>query len=204
MSGGLIDRGTLGRLLRSRDEYDSRYMNLSTPEEDPSFDVPFLFRRFEMVDALTIGGSASVFQIIRNAGDTAWQRTADEDTFTAHDFQNLYAKAATPSGQTGAYGLAISPHDQPDWEIVSMQIPKWVYFELMANLTRVATGPIDASIDLYMGYNPDTDEANIYVYDETALFQGTSDGATGDHGIAEWDVRSSKWQIRYMEPNAGP
>ncbi len=157
--------------------------------------------RFEMTAALTVGGEANAYMIVRNAADNDWERQSPELTFSVHDFQSLFAKPATPGVQTGAYGIAIKPMDQPDWEIVNMQIPRWVYFELLQALTRAGTGPVTAAIDFYMGYNPDTAEANISVYDETSLFQGDSDGATGDHGIAEWNVRSSRWEIRYMEPN---
>ncbi len=203
MSGGLVERETLARLIQSRRAFEAQYLDIAVPEETPEFDVPFQFRRFEMTAALSVGGSASVFQIVRNGGNTAWVRNATEETFTVHDFIGIFSKPSTPTSQTGAVGIAIKPMDQPDWEIMSLAVAtNFLRFELTSNLTAISNGSATAIVVKNIGGTLDgDDEAPITVYDGLGRYyaRGGSNELRGARGYAIWVPDIEHWEIVSIE-----
>ena len=177
--------------------------DVTTGRERRGRTIPFQFRRFEMTAALSVGGSASVFMIVRNAGNTAWERKDPEVTFTVHDFLGIFSKPSTPTSQTGAVGIAIKPMDQPDWEIMSLAVAtNFLRFELTSNLTAIANGSATAIVVKNIaGILDGDDEAPVIVYDGFGRYyaRGGSNELRGARGYAIWVPDIEHWEIVSIE-----
>ena len=82
------------------------------------------YRRFEMTEALTLGGSATVEQVFWDDPDYDTEPDGDDPVeFDVYDFHNKFSKPETTSGADGAMGIARKWSDSTRWEIVSMDVP---------------------------------------------------------------------------------
>lgn len=166
--------------------------------------------RFEMVAALTVGGSAEVLATVWDGA--LWSGVGPTVTFTVHDFQERFSKMATISGDVGALGYAQYRPDKDAFEIVSMQTPADFWGTLDGPLeTTEASGAVTV-------YSPGAVNAVFRGYDYFGINQrGTITcfnpvanqnsywwaGAANDYCFCKWDVEHSKYWIQQMEPMAG-
>jgi len=77
--------------------------------------VPYMFRRFELKDPLTPGGTATAYRLRWDDYSSGYVPNANIE-FEVTDYRGLY------SGSSGAWGLAIKHHDRDIWEVVDIQV----------------------------------------------------------------------------------
>lgn len=156
--------------------------------------IPFQFRRFELKDALTPGGTATAYW--RKYTGSAWETDTDVE-FEVIDRFSLFrgrAKDAYSSPHNdGSRGLAWKPHDLADWEIVCMQ-PHALMVRGTAN-ADVSGGAITLSTGYGVmqptgGLIVTTDPAATLAVSNPFAFNIDSGGAV----TAAWSENAAAWE----------
>jgi len=170
--------------------------------------------RFEMVDALSAGGSATALAI---GWDPAGLIYTDdlpgqgELVVIVHDYQGRFSKMATESGDVGALGWMKYLPDRDAWEILTMATPGDFWGTLDADLsqtTEYATVTMQAMLDGYnvFGYywTLANGGAKITAYNPVGGGNFASywwAGKAGDRVFCHWDIENAKYWILLVEPN---
>ena len=163
--------------------------------------VPFLFRRFMPLAAMSPGGSMSVRPVEWDGSEL--KPTTDYDDYTVHDVNRSHrvtSLAADYAEDLEIYGWAVHPHDVDRWEICRMpgQALK-IHFSLSGAL---ATADVSGSATVdafYNGYDPDYTSAGITVYNLPISSDYQYEGDSGDKGAAWYDWTNDKYWIDDLE-----
>ncbi len=88
--------------------------------------IPFQFRRFELKDDLTPGGSAEAYMLVWDGSSDYKRKQVNGEyvTFTVYDTvgdKRARGKDSVAEGEDGARGWCVHPHDVDRWEIGEMQ-----------------------------------------------------------------------------------
>jgi len=178
--------------------------------------------RFEMVEALSFGGSAQA--VVIGWDPVGLKYTDDlpdqgEVNLTVYDFQGRFSKMATQSGDAGALGWAKYLPDSDRWEIVTMETPGDFWGTLDAELTQ-ATASVTVTMEAMLGgydvfgqhwvnanggakilaHNP-VGSDNFADHWWAGTVSGGSGPQTGDRVYCHWDMKNSKYWILLVEPN---
>ena len=198
MAGMLLSPRFVDRLRRLLDWADKQMSAGSTNRRKQDQLVPYMFRRFELADELTIGGTAEAY-LLKWDSDSASYIPDTTRTFTVADTRGLYRGWARVSGvRSGAWGRAIKPHDRDNWEIIELQnVANYINFTLTEDMGDTTTGEATATVDdYYQGVDPTIVFSEIKVFDPQNIHANAS---TGDKGKARLDNFSDEYHIVDMK-----
>lgn len=161
--------------------------------------LPYLFRRFEMTDALSLGGSADAYLIYDDNGTLTRVQNQDgtDHEFTVVDRYGEFSKLATLStADHGAYGTAIKRHDASDWEILRMcHIAYQLEFAASEDFETTDSYWTATAENYFQGYDPADEFSTLIIYNRASRFEGSN----GAHGEAVWDDVRMRYTCRQLD-----
>lgn len=123
--GVLITRRSASELSGLIRKFGRRPRTLTGPRLPPQTVVPFIFQRFELKDALSAQGTATVYLLEwDSANEELVRKTALLADGSSEDIKFTVRDMLGWTGSAGAKGYAIKMHDIADEsEVLSMECP---------------------------------------------------------------------------------
>ena len=190
---------TLDRMVRWWKRQPRSALGGGGPKFPP---IPFQFRRFELKDDLTPGGSAEAYML-------TWDGTSDYEfkqvnstdfTFTVYDtVGDKRARGKDSMGEAdGARGWAVHPHDVDRWEIKEMQCQA---MRCTCQLTA-ALASTDPSISVDNISPTDSGQSVVASTGTLTAYNQRNPSSSGgfegdDNSVSkiEWDENNDRWEL---------
>jgi len=168
--------------------------------------IPFQHRRFELKDSLTPGGSAEAYMLVWD-GSSDYERhqvNGSYLTFTVYDTagdKRARGKDDVASGEDGARGWCVHPHDVDRWEIGEIhQQAKRCSAALTADAGPGASATVDTVVPLDGGMNPVNDSTSATI--TSCAMPAAARALDNAPCVIEWDENGDAWKIVQVHEQA--